>query len=75
MPIKFWVDPISQIRFRTSKILATSMKSLSRCIMEIFKGMPSWGYLAFLPYLPYDPEVEEIIGEMRYLVRQEKGCA
>ncbi len=75
MPIEFWIDPFSQIRFRTSRILATSMKGLSRCIMEIFKGMPSWGYLAFLPYLPYDPEVEEIIGEMRYIVRQEKGCA
>jgi len=75
MPIKFWVDPSSQIRFRASKMLAASMKGLSRCIRDIFQVMPSWGYLAFLPYLPYDPEIEAMIGEMRYLVRQEKGCA
>lgn len=75
MPVKFWVDPQSQIQFRPSDILASSMKGLSRALRDIFQVLPTWGYLAFLPYLPYDPEVEEIIGEMRHLARQERGCA
>lgn len=75
MPIKFWLDPNSQIHFRTSDIVAKSMKSLLRALRDIFCVLPSWGYLAFLPYLPYDQEIEKIIGEMRYFVRQEKGYA
>ena len=51
------------------------MKSLPRALRDIFHVLPSWGYLAFLPYLPYNEELESIFGEMRYLVRQEKGCA
>lgn len=75
MPVKFWVDPNSQIHFRASEMLAASMKSLPRAIRDIFHVLPTWGYLAFLPYLPYDPEMEEVIGKMRYLVREAKGCA
>lgn len=75
MPVKFWVDPYSQLHFRASEMLAVSMKSLSRAMRDIFHVLPTWGYLAFLPYLPYDPEMEAIIGEMRYFVKQEKGCA
>ncbi len=75
IPVQFWVDPQSQIMFKPSKMLAASMKSLSRTLRDLFQVLPSWGYVAFLPYLPYDPEVEEIIREMRHLVRQEKGCA
>jgi len=75
MPIKFWVDPYSQLHFRTSEMLAVSMKSLSRAMRDMFHVLPTWGYLAFLPYLPYDPEMEAMVGEMRYFVRQEKGCA
>ncbi len=75
MPITFWVDPQSQINFRASRMLASSMKSLSRTLRDLFLVLPSWGYLAFLPYLPYDKDVEEIITDMRKLVRQEKGCS
>jgi len=75
MPIKFWVDPNSKMHFRASEMLASSMKSLPRAMRDIFNVLPTWGYLAFLPYLPYDPEMEAIIGEMRYFVREEKGCA
>ncbi len=75
VPAKFWVDPKSQILFKPSEMLAATMKGLSRTIRDLFQVLPSWGYVAFLPYLPYDPKIEEIIGEMRQLVRQEKGCA
>jgi len=75
MPAKFWVDPQSQIHFRPSEMLASSLKGLSRAIRDIFQVLPTWGYFAFLPYLPYVPEVEEILAEMRHLARQEKGCA
>lgn len=75
MPMTFWVDPQSQFQFRPSAMLADSMKGLARAIRDIFQVLPSWGYLAFLPYLPYDSEVEEVIGEMRHLARQERSCA
>ncbi|MDA8162499.1 MAG: hypothetical protein M0022_06295 [Desulfobacteraceae bacterium] len=75
MPITFWIDPQSQFQFRPSGMLADSMKGLVRAIRDIFQVLPSWGYLAFLPFLPYDKEVDEIIGEMRHLARQEHGCA
>ncbi len=75
MPVSFWVDPQSQINFRASSALAASMKGLARTLRDIFQVLPTWGYLGFLPYLPYDPVVDEVIGEMRHLVRQERGCA
>ncbi|MGQ9500283.1 MAG: phosphoheptose isomerase [Dissulfurimicrobium sp.] len=75
MPVKFWVDQQSQFNFRLSEILASSMKGLARALRDIFQVLPSWGYLAFLLYLPYNKDVEEIIGEMRHLARQEHGCA
>ncbi len=75
MPVKFWVDPQSQINFRPSHTLAASMKGLARTLRDIFNVLPTWGYLGFLPYLPYDPVVDEVIGQMRHIVRQERGCA
>ncbi len=75
MPVSFWVDPQSRINFRASSVLAASMKGLARTIRDIFQVLPTWGYMGFLTYLPYDPVVDEIIGEMRHLVRQERGCA
>jgi len=75
MPVEFWVDPQSHINFRTSAMVASSMKSLSRAIRDVVHILPSWGYFAFLPYLPEEPGVVEVIGEMRHLLRQEKGCA
>ncbi len=75
MPVKFWVDVQSNINFATSKLVAISMKSLARALRDMLNVVPSWGYVGFLPYLPYDPEVEEIIAEMRQLVRLEMGCA
>jgi len=75
MPVNFWVDPQSQITFRPSSLLAASMKGLARALRDMFNVLPTWGYLGFLPYLPYDPELEEVISEMRHMVRQERGCA
>ena len=75
MPVKFWIDPQSQINFRPSHTLATSMKGLARTLRDMFGVLPTWGYLGFLAYLPYDPVVDEVIAEMRHLVRQERGCA
>ncbi len=75
MPVNFWVDPQSKITFRPSKILAASMKGLTRTLRDMFLVLPTWGYVGFLPYLPYDPELDELILEMRHLVRQERGCA
>lgn len=75
MPVEFWVDPQSHINFRTSAMVASSMKSLLRAIRDVVQALPSWGYFAFLPYLPYRPEVEDGIREMRHLLRQERGCA
>ncbi len=75
MPVNFWVDPQSKITFRPSKILAASMKGLTRTLRDLFLVLPTWGYVGFLPYLPYDPELDELMLEMRHLVRQERGCA
>ncbi len=75
MPVSFWVDPQSRINFRASSVLAASMKGLARTLRDIFQVLPTWGYMGFLAYLPYDPVVDEVIGEMRHLVRQERGCA
>ena len=74
-PVKFWVDPKSNINFRASKMLAPTMKGISRAIIDLFQVLPTWGYVAFLPYLPYDERLDELFQDMRHLVRQEKGCA
>ncbi len=73
--MEFWVDPTSQFNFRTSEMLAASMKGLSRALRDVFWALPSWGYLGFLAYLPYDSEIDEIISEMRHFIRQERGFA
>lgn len=75
IPVNLWVDPQSQILFKPSDLLASSMKGLTRTLRDLFTILPTWGYVGFLAYLPYDKETEEIIGEMRHIVRQEQGCA
>ncbi len=75
MPVNFWVDPQSKITFRPSKLLAASMKGLTRTLRDLFQVLPTWGYLGFLPFLPYNSELEALILEMRHMVRQERGCA
>ncbi len=73
--VSFWVDPQSEMHFRPSSLLATSHKGLLRCLRDMLNVLPTWGYVGFLPYLPYDPKVEEMLAEMRHMVRQERGCA
>jgi glucose-6-phosphate isomerase/transaldolase/glucose-6-phosphate isomerase len=75
IPVNLWVDPQSKMMFRPSDLLASSMKGLTRTLRDLFSILPTWGYVGFLAYLPYDDETEEIIGEMRHIVRQEQGCA
>lgn len=75
IPVNFWVDPQSNILFRPSDLLASSMKGLARTLRDLFTVLPTWGYLGFLPYLPYNDEVDSILGEIRHGVRQEHGCA
>ena len=73
--VKFWVDPGSEMQFRPSPMLASSHKGLLRCLRDMLNILPTWGYVGFLPYLPYDPKIEEMVTEMRHMVRQERGCA
>ncbi len=73
--VKFWVDPGTEMHFRPSPMLASSHKGLLRCLRDMLNILPTWGYVGFLPYLPYDPKLEEMITDMRHMVRQERGCA
>ncbi len=75
LDVEFITDTSSQLNFRSSKMMSQSKSGLFRSLREIFQVLPQWGYLGFLPYLPYDSLIEDIINEMRDLSKRERGFA
>lgn len=73
--VDLYVDSDTGLGFYYDKTLSLEYPKLSAALKRFFQEFAPWIYVGFLAYLPYDSEVEELIRDMRTLVREKKNCA
>ncbi len=73
--LDLYVDNDTGLGFYYDQSLGVEYPRLSAVLKRFFQDFAPWIYVGFLAYLPYDPGVEEIIRDMRTLVREKKNCA
>ncbi len=73
--LELYVDNDTGLGFYYEKTLSVEYPKLSALIKKFFSDFAPWIYVGILAYLPYDPEVEDIIRDMRTLIREKKNCA
>ncbi len=74
-PTEFFLDEDLNLGFLYSAPLKVQYPRLRAVVKKFFFDLPPWGYVAFLPYLPYDPEIEEFFTDLRTLVRGRRQCS
>ncbi len=74
-PTEFFLDDDLSLGFLYSSLLKVQYPRLRAVVKKFFFDLPPWGYVAFLPYLPYDPEIEEIFTDLRTLIRGRRQCS
>ncbi|MFN3567715.1 MAG: phosphoheptose isomerase [Caldimicrobium sp.] len=73
--IELYFDEETGLGFYYEKTLNVEYPKLSALIKKFFQDFAPWIYIGILAYLPYDPEAEEIIRDIRSLIREKKNCA
>ncbi len=74
-PLEFFLDEDLNVGFLYSAPLKVQYPRLRAVVKKFFFDLSPWGYIAFLPYLPYDPEVEELFIDLRTLIRGRRQCS
>ncbi len=74
-PVEFYLDDDLQIGFLYAGGLKVQYPRLRAAVKKFLYETPPWGYYAFLPYLPYDGEIEEIFTDLRTLMRGRRQCS
>jgi len=73
--VELYVDNDTGLGFYYEKTLAVEFPRLSALLKRLFSDFAPWIYVGILAYLPYDPEVEDLIRDIRTLIREKKNCA
>ncbi len=74
-PVEFYLDDDLSVGFLYSSLLKVQYPRLRAVVKKFFSDLPPWGYVGFLPYMPYDPEIEEIFNDLRTLIRGRRQCS
>ena len=74
-PVEFYLDEDLNIGFLYAGGLKVQYPRLRAVIKKFLYETPPWGYFAFLPYLPYEGEIEEIFTDLRTLLRGRRQCS
>ncbi|MCS7199380.1 MAG: phosphoheptose isomerase [Caldimicrobium sp.] len=73
--LEFYVDEESGLGFYYGNTLGLEYPKLSAALKKLFQDFAPWIFVGFLAYLPYEAETEDLIRDMRTLVRERKNCA
>ncbi|MDM7202637.1 MAG: phosphoheptose isomerase [Thermodesulfobacteriaceae bacterium] len=73
--MEFYLDEDTGLGFYYDKTLSVEYPKLSALLKKFFQDFAPWIYVGILAYLPYDPQAEEIIKDIRSLIREKKNCA
>lgn len=73
--LELYVDSDTGLGFYYEKTLSVEYPKLSALLKKFFSDFAPWIYVGFLAYLPYDPEIEDLIRDIRTFVREKKNCA
>ncbi len=74
-PVEFYLDDDVGVGFLYAGGLKVQYPRLRAAVKKFMYETPPWGYFAFLPYLPYDPEIEELFTDLRTLFRGRRQCS
>ncbi len=74
-PVEFYLDDDLKVGFLYAGGLKVQYPRLRASFKKFMYDTPPWGYFAFLPYLPYDPEIEELFNDLRTLFRGRRQCS
>ncbi|NPA49328.1 MAG: phosphoheptose isomerase [Thermodesulfobacteria bacterium] len=74
-PVEFYLDDDVKVGFLYAGGLRVQYPRLRAAVKKFMYETPPWGYFAFLPYLPYDPEIEELFTDLRTLFRGRRQCS
>ena len=74
-PVEFYLDDDLKVGFLYAGGLKVQYPRLRASVKKFMYDTPPWGYFAFLPYLPYDPEIEEVFNDLRTLFRGRRQCS
>ncbi|WP_022852396.1 phosphoglucose isomerase [Thermodesulfatator atlanticus] len=74
-PVEFYVDDDLEVGFLYAGGLKVQYPRLRAVLKKFLYETPPWGYFAFLPFLPYDTEIEEIFTDLRTLLRGRRQCS
>ena len=74
-PLEFYLDDDLNIGFLYAGSLKVQYPRLRAVIKKFLYETPPWGYFAFLPFLPYDGEIEEVFTDLRTLLRGRRQCS
>lgn len=70
--LELYVDSDTGLGFYYEKTLSVEYPKLSALFKKFFSDFAPWIYVGFLAYLPYDPEIEDIIRDIRTFVGKRK---
>lgn len=73
--VELYLDEETGLGFYYEKTLSVEYPKLSALLKKFFQDFAPWIYVGILAYLPYDPEVEDILRDIRSLIREKKNCA
>jgi len=73
--LELYVDNETGLGFYYEKTISVEYPKLSALLKKFFSDFAPWIYVGLLAYLPYDPEVEDLMRDIRTLIREKKNCA
>ncbi len=73
--VELYFDEDTGLGFYYEKTLSIEYPKLTALLKRFFQDFAPWIYVGILAYLPYDPEAEDIIRDIRSLIREKKNCA
>jgi glucose-6-phosphate isomerase len=73
--IEFYLDEATGLGFYYDKTVSIDYPRITALLKKLFSDFAPWIFIGILAYLPVDDEVEDLVRDIRTLIREKKNCA
>ncbi len=73
--VDLYLDEATGLAFYYEKTVSIEYPRLSALLKKLFSEFAPWIFVGLLAFLPMEDEVEELIRDIRTLIREKKNCA
>jgi len=73
--IEFYLDEATGLGFYYDKTVSIEYPRIGALLKKLFSDFSPWIFVGILAYLPVDDEVENLVRDIRTLIREKKNCA